>query len=257
VALGLFTILPLGTTQAIGRAQATRAIRWLPLTGLIVALPAAGVLLAVRAAGHGGERAALNSLLASVLAVAALAVLTGGLHLDGLADTADGLGSRRPAAGALEIMRRSDIGPFGVTALVLVLLMQVAALAAITQAGRAAAALVAAAVTGRVAVVLATGPSSPAARPDGLGALVAAATSGAARASVAAALLVAATAGAAAVGGLPFAWRAAAAVAAGLLAAGLLRRAALRRLGGLTGDVYGALVETGATTVLLVLALTA
>ena len=52
------------------------------------------------------------------------------MHLDGLADTADGLGSRRPADGALEVMRRGDVGPFGVVTLVLVLLAQVAALAA-------------------------------------------------------------------------------------------------------------------------------
>ena len=61
--------------------------------------------------------------------MAALALLTRGLHLDGLADLADGLGSGQPAATALDIMRRSDIGPFGTVTLVLVLLTQVAALA--------------------------------------------------------------------------------------------------------------------------------
>ncbi|NEC49139.1 adenosylcobinamide-GDP ribazoletransferase, partial [Actinospica acidiphila] len=57
------------------------------------------------------------------------AALTRGLHLDGLADTADGLGSGRPAEDALRIMKQSDVGPFGVLTLVLVLLVQVAALA--------------------------------------------------------------------------------------------------------------------------------
>ena len=69
--------------------------------------------------------------------MALLAVATGGLHLDGLADTADGLGSRRPADQALEIMRRPDAGPLGVATLVLVLLVQVSALASLPRrAGR-------------------------------------------------------------------------------------------------------------------------
>ena len=125
-------------------------------------------------------------LLGAALAVAVIAVLTGGLHLDGLADTADGLGSRRPAADALEIMRRSDIGPMGVGALVLVLLIQVTAVAAIPRLPLAAAALVLAEVTGRVSVVVAT--SSPAARPGGFGALVAGRTTAAERALTAGAL---------------------------------------------------------------------
>ncbi|MYV40156.1 adenosylcobinamide-GDP ribazoletransferase, partial [Streptomyces sp. SID1328] len=68
-------------------------------------------------------------LLAAVASAAVPAALTRGLHLDGLADTADGLGSGKPAEQALAIMKRSDIGPFGVLTLVLTLLAQVAALA--------------------------------------------------------------------------------------------------------------------------------
>jgi adenosylcobinamide-GDP ribazoletransferase len=251
-ALALFTIIPVRAPAAIGRPEAARAIPWLPVVGLVVALPAGGVLLAARAGSHGAR-----TLLAAVLAVAVLAVLTGGLHLDGLADTADGLGSRRPASEALAIMRRSDIGPFGVATLVLVLATQITALATVRPASQAAAALVAAAVTGRVAVVLATGPASPAARPDGFGALVAAASMARTRVVMAVVLLVAVTAGGAFLGGRALAWRAAAAILAGLLAAELLRRAARRRLGGLTGDVFGALIEVTTTTVLLILALTA
>jgi adenosylcobinamide-GDP ribazoletransferase len=251
VALGLFTVIPAGATGRVGRPEAARAICWLPVAGLVVALPAAGVLLAVDAGGHGTAR----RLLAAVLAAGVVALLTGGLHLDGLADTADGLGSRRPAEQALAVMRRSDIGPFGVVALLLVLLIQVTAVAALPPGGVDAAALVAAAVTGRVAALLATGPSSPAARPDGFGALVTAATSVRTRAGAVAGLLVAVAAGAALLGGEPLAWRAVAAAVAGLLGADLLRRAARRVLGGMTGDVFGALIELGATTTLLALAL--
>jgi len=212
-ALGLFTILPVRAVPEIGRPDAARAVLWLPVAGLLLSVPAAGVLLGVQAGGGSAPR----RLLAAALAIGVLALLTGGLHLDGLADTADGLGSRRPRDEALAIMRRSDVGPFGVVALLFTVLVQVTALATVTAGWPGVAALAVAAVTGRTAVVLATGPGSPAAT--------------AARAVIA--------------------------VLAGLCAAGLLRRLAVRRLGGMTGDVFGALVEVSSAMVLLALALTA
>jgi adenosylcobinamide-GDP ribazoletransferase len=255
-ALGLFTILPVKAAPEIGRDDAARAVLWLPVVGLLVAVPAAGVLLAVQAGGHSGPR----RLLAAALAVGVLALVTGGLHLDGLADTADGLGSRRPRDEALAIMRRSDIGPFGVAALLFTVLVQVTALATVAPGWPDAAALAVAAVTGRTAVVLATGPGSPAARPDGFGALVAGATTTRARVT-AAVMLLAVTAVTAAAAGAPWgaypALRAVFAVLAGLCAGELLRRLARRRLGGMTGDVFGALVEVSAAVMLLALALTA
>jgi adenosylcobinamide-GDP ribazoletransferase len=227
-------------------------VLWLPTAGLLLAVPAAGVLLAVEAGGHSAER----RLLAAALAIGVLALLTGGLHLDGLADTADGLGSRRPRDEALAIMRRSDVGPFGVAALVFTVLVQVTALATVNPGWPGAAALAAAVVTGRVAVVLATGPGTPAARPGGFGALVAGATSARARVTATGVLLaVAAVAGVVSWGRYP-AVRGAGAVLAGLLAAGLLRRLARRRLGGMTGDVFGAQIELATAAVLVTLALT-
>ena len=170
-----------------------------------------------------------------------LALLTGGLHLDGLADTADGLGSRRPREEALAIMRRSDIGPFGVAALLFTVLVQIAALATVAPGWPDAAALAVAVVTGRVAVVLATGPGSPAARPDGFGALVAGATSARARVTAGAALVRGDRGGRHGSVGRHPALRGVVAVLAGLCAGDLLRRLARRRLGGMTGDVFGAL----------------
>src|SRR5215469_13737884 len=250
-ALSLFTVFPVGAAPEIGRDEASRAVLWLPVVGALLAVPAAGVLLAAQAGGHATPRL----LLAAALAIGVLALLTGGLHLDGLADTADGLGSRRPREEALAIMRRSDIGPFGVAALIFAVLIQITALATVSPGWPEAAAVAAAAVTGRVAVVLTTGPGSPPARADGFGALVAGATTARARV-MAAALLLALVSGAAALAWGPFAaLRGAAAVLAGLLAADVLRRIAKRRLGGMTGDVFGALIEVSATTVLLVLAL--
>jgi adenosylcobinamide-GDP ribazoletransferase len=250
-ALGLFTILPVRAAPEIGRRDAARAVLWLPAAGALLAVPAAGVLLAVEAGGHAAPR----RLLAAALAIGVLALLTGGLHLDGLADTADGLGSRRARDEALAIMRRSDVGPFGVAALLFTVLVQITALATMTPGWPGAGAVVLAAVTGRVAVVLATGPGSPAARPGGFGALVAAATTARARVVAGAGLLVVAAGTAAAVSGTAAALRAAAAVVAGLLAAELLRRIAVRRLGGMTGDVFGALIEVASATAVLALAL--
>jgi len=158
VALSLFTTIPAGVNGTLDDDVAARAILWLPGIGLLLGAIGGGVVLAAGALNATGP----GRLLGAALAVAVIAVLTGGLHLDGLADTADGLGSRRPADVALEIMRRSDIGPMGVGALVLVLLIQVAAVAAVPRLPLAVAALVVAELTGRVSVVVAT--SSPAAR---------------------------------------------------------------------------------------------
>ena len=126
-ALGLFTILPVRADPEIARDEAVRAVLWLPAAGLLVSVPAAGVLLAVEAGGHD----ALRRMLGATLALGVLALLTGVLHLDGLADTADGLGSRRPAGEALAIMRRPDIGPFGVAALLFTVVAQITALATV------------------------------------------------------------------------------------------------------------------------------
>jgi adenosylcobinamide-GDP ribazoletransferase len=264
VALSLFTAIPAGVSGELDDETAARAIRWLPAVGLLLGGIGACVLLGSGLAGGGllggglagsglGTEPGPRRLLGAALAVAVIAVATGGLHLDGLADTADGLGSRRPAADALAIMRRSDIGPMGVAALVLTLLVQVTALAAVPRAPLAAAALVLAEVTGRVSVVAAT--SSPAARPGGFGALVAGRTTGLDRALTAGVLAVAVAASGVTVGGPALAARWLAAAVAGLAAGRLLQRTAERRLGGMTGDVFGAILQVSATTVLVAAAL--
>jgi adenosylcobinamide-GDP ribazoletransferase len=249
VALGLFTVIPAGVGGELDEGAAARALFWLPVLGAGLALAGSAVMVFVAAGKLSPER----QLLGAALAVALLALATGGLHLDGLADTADGLGSRRPADQALEIMRRSDAGPLGVATLVLVLLVQVCALASLPHGWRGAAGLVLAAVTGRVAVVLATG--WPSARPSGFGALVAGRTSAAGRAVSVVVLLAAVAAGGVLLGGLPAAARGLAAALAGLAAGAGLGLAARRRLGGMTGDVFGAIIELGTATVLLVLVL--
>jgi adenosylcobinamide-GDP ribazoletransferase len=220
---------------------------WAPAVGLLLGVIASAVLfLADHPLGAG-------PLTASGLAVGSLALLTRGLHLDGLADLADGLASGKPAPAALDIMRRSDIGPLGVVTLVLTLLLQVAALSQAESAGhsRGPAALIAAVVTGRLALTWACRRGVSAARPDGLGALVAGSVRPVVPAMATAVTLAVAIS--ATVAGGQLGWTLPLAVAAGLAAAFAVQRHAVRRLGGITGDVLGALAEI-ATTVTLVVA---
>ena len=248
-ALSLFTVIPVGGDGELGPGDGARAVRWLPAVGLLLGVAGACLVLGVGAVNGSGPGRALGA----ALAVALVAFLTGGLHLDGLADTADGLGSRRSPADALDIMRRSDIGPMGVATLVLVLLMQVAALAAIPRLPLAAAALALAEVTGRVSIVVAT--EAPAARPGGFGSLVAGQTTALDRVLTVGALACAVALAGLLAGGAGLALRGLVAAAAGLAAGALLQSIARRRLGGTTGDVFGAIGELSATAVLVAAAL--
>nr|WP_202516563.1 MULTISPECIES: adenosylcobinamide-GDP ribazoletransferase [unclassified Streptomyces] len=230
--------------------QAARAgMLCAPAAGLVVGGCAAGLGLLLLALGAG-------PLLAAVASAAVPAALTRGLHLDGLADTADGLGSGRPAEDALRIMKQSDIGPFGVLTLVLVLLAQVAVLAQLYGASwaRGAVAAVVSGVAARLALTLAARSGVPAARPEGLGAAVAGVVPKAAASGLAAVVVAAAGAAGAGLGGYDGV-RTAVAVAAAVAAAELLLRHCVRRFGGVTGDVFGAVAETAATTTLVLLSL--
>jgi len=231
-------------------ARATRSTRgvlpWAPLIGLLLGGVATGVAVL-------GTRW-ISPLAGAVLAVTVLALLTRGLHLDGLADTADGLAASYDRDRALAVMKRGDVGPAGLATVVVVLLVQVSALAqALAQAGSAA--VLVAAVAARTAVPLACARGIRAARPDGLGAHVAG--------SVAPVLLTAcvavtgaALAATSAATGEPW-WQGPAAVAAALAAAAVVLWRAVRRLGGMTGDVVGAAVEVATAAALVTLAGTA
>ncbi|MGW8376509.1 adenosylcobinamide-GDP ribazoletransferase [Streptomyces sp. ODS28] len=249
-ALGTLTVLPV-TVHRWDRAAARKGMLSAPFAGLAVGAAAAvlGVLLQLLGAGP---------LLAAVAAVAVPAVLTRGLHLDGIADVADGLGSGKPAEDALRIMKRSDIGPFGVVTLLLVLLGQVAAVAGLFARpdgwAYGALGIAVSAVTARTALTLASRHGVPAARPEGLGAAVAGTVPVRAAYAVAAAVAVLAALVAVPLSPAAAAY-AAAAVVLGLCASELLLHHCRRRFGGVTGDVFGALAETAATAALVVLSL--
>lgn len=244
-AVGMFSILPGAQVGDLDRRLAVKIMLALPWVGILVGGLAGAVLWTASLTG--------TTLLPAVLGVATLAFLTGGLHLDGLADVADGLGSRRDPDGARAIMRKSDIGPMGVIVLVLVLLVDIAALAAIRDALFAAWLLTCAAMTGRLASVHASRRQG--ADPSGFGALFAGHTS--LLGAVVDTLAVGAVVGAGSYWG--WGWQAAAcsaaALASALLVAHLWAHHLQRRLGGMSGDTFGSLIELTQTIFLVAMSL--
>jgi adenosylcobinamide-GDP ribazoletransferase len=226
-------------------AASTRGVLpWAPLVGLVLGAVATGVAVL-------GARL-VSPFVAAVLGVGALAALTRGLHLDGLADTADGLGPLRGRERAVQVMHQGDIGPFGVVTVVLTLLLQVACLTALLPGHWLA--LGTAVLTGRLALARTGLPRVAVAEGSSLGQAVAGTVSAPWFAGwlVGTAVLLGGVAWV--VEGPAGAGRLLAAAVAGLAAAELLRLHATRRLGGVTGDVMGAMAEVATTAALLVAA---
>jgi adenosylcobinamide-GDP ribazoletransferase len=242
LAVSWLTVLPVGTPVAVDRALARQALYWAPVVGAGLGVLVAGLLSALHALGA-------PSLLAGLTGVAALAGLTRGMHLDGLADTADGLGCYGGPRRALEVMRDGASGPFGVVAVVLVTSMQAAALGALAETGRLIPVMLAM-VAGRAAFSWCARTGVPAARPAGLGALVAGSQPPALPGAWLAVLLAG---GLVAIPGRP--WQAPLALALAALAVRTLSAHTHRRLGGLTGDVLGATTELTTTIILAICAL--
>jgi adenosylcobinamide-GDP ribazoletransferase len=177
----------------------------------------------------------------AVLLLAANALATGGLHLDGLMDTADGVFGGRTVERRLEIMRDSRIGAFGALAGGLTLLGQYACLSELTGVARLTA-LVVALSLGRWTMAAAIG-AFPSARATGLGATFHQA-GGRWPLALATGIALAAAAAAGLVGLCGF--------GAAVLVTLLGGRFLTGRLGGLTGDTYGALAMIAETFVLYI-----
>lgn len=236
IAWQLLTRLPSPSVHFSAQA-AGRSVAFYPVIGLIIG----GIL-----AGMHAVLAGVDAWLAAALILAVWVAVTGGLHLDGLADSADAwAGSHGDRRRALTIMKDARSGPAGITVVVLVLLLKFAALAALLRAGTAFA-LVAAPTLGRGAIVLLF-LTTPYVRPRGLGAPQAAHLA-VGSASLALGVVVSAVAYVLAI---PGAWTAAAVLATVLL----LRRQMRQLLGGVTGDTLGASCEIIEALTLIVLAL--
>jgi len=214
-----------------------------PIAG-VVAGAACGLLVALLFA------AGVPALPAALVAMAGLALITGGLHEDGLADMADGLGGGGTRERKLAIMRDSRIGTYGVLALVFCVGLRVSAVAQIAPAGSLApiAALAASAAFSRAMMVWLLN-ATPAARPDGLGALAGKPsdktmfTALGIGAALALALLWPVAGIGAALGTI--------AVAAAVSLA--VRALAMRQIGGQTGDVCGAVQMLSESAMLIVI----
>ena len=277
LALSWLTVLPVRAGAPDARTAAA-ALRWAPLVGGLVGAATGAVAVGLVALG-------VPTAVAGLLAVGFAGLATRGMHLDGLADTADGLGCYGPPERALAVMRDGGAGPFAVVTLLVVVGAQAAALATLAApagivAGPAATAAAAggipapggavlgagftdvaggtAAVLGVVAATALAGAAGraaflwvarrgvPAARPGGLGATVA----GSQHWWVAVAWWL----GLAAAGFALAGPRGVLAVGLGAAVVAALSWHTARRFGGMTGDVLGAASELATLTALVVLA---
>lgn len=232
------TRLPFPDPGQVDGPTLGRAALCYPLIGLLIGALVFGLLWALLALDPGIAQGPL-----AALALIVWVWLTGGLHLDGLADSADawvgGLGGRERT---LKILRDPSVGVMGALALGLALIAKWAGLMALIQGGGAAALIwLSALARGQILLLMLT---TPYARPQGLGAEVAAQLP---RGWAWAVLALVAGGSGLALGPL-------APALAGLILL-VLRRAMLRRLGGFTGDTAGALVELTEVAVLLALTL--
>ncbi len=223
-AVAFLTRLPVGRLARHDSDAVAAAAAFFPLVG-------AAILMAAGVVADASARFA-PPFLAGALAVAVLAAVTGGLHLDALADTADALGGWT-REDRLRIMRDHSIGAFGATALCLVLVIEVAAIASLVESGASLAAFAAVGAASRalappLAAVL------PYARVAEAGVSVTRGfTFGRSLAALAAAGAIAAVGGVAGLG----VFGAAVVVCA---CAGVFCR---RWIGGVTGDTLGATVQ--------------
>lgn len=236
-ALSFLTRLPGGAHPERAEDLAA-AVPWFPLIGVLVGALGAAVYVPLAEV--------VPPLTAAALAVGLAALITGGFHEDGFADSLDALSGGRDVAHRLEILKDSRHGTFGVLGLVVLTLVKVTSLAAL-DGGVAAAALIAAGALGRTGAVGVMGWAPPAdGATPGLGASY---LRGLSSQGVVAGLALGLVVGTLALGPLVV-------VAVALVAAGaaVVAAWARRRIGGVTGDLLGAAEQVGECAVLVLLA---
>ncbi len=232
-AVAFLTVVPVGAAAGHPVERLGRA--YFPAVGALLGLAAGASFVLVATV--------TTPPVAAVAATALLAVLTGALHLDGVADAADGLFGGRDIARRLEVMRDPRVGSFGLVAVILAMVGDVAALASLSPAQAIVALVIAGAISRWALLVMIA--TLPYVREAGLG-IAAAGPHRSIDVVIGSAIAVIVCL---------LAWRlaAVAALVAVVIALGI-RAIARRRIGGATGDIYGATAELSHLGVLIVFA---
>lgn len=244
LAVGTLTAIRVRPPSTVGPAVAGTAMLLAPLA----VLPLGLAMFCIAAAG---DRLNFAPQVSAVLAVGAVAMGNRAMHWDGLSDTIDGLAASYDAQRSLAAMKSGTSGPAGVVGVVVVLLAQVAGFSAVIGSYRGAALAGVAIVVSRSALALCSVRGIPAARREGLGATFAGTVPRTAAGLVLlASAVIVAFAGHEA--GLPW-WRGIVAVAAATLVVAELVRRSWARVGGVTGDLYGAAIELAVAAIAVAL----
>ena len=232
-AVTFLTAIPLGRTTDVGSRD---------LRGGLVLFPAVGALIgALTAATAWGAALVMPSFPAAVLGVATGVIVTGAMHLDGLADTADGVGVALAGRDPSAVMHDPRLGTFGGAALSLDLLLKVSVLSALVSGPRFPVEAIAAGALGRAAAIALIAALPYAGTAAGAGGWTRSMGGGPALIGIAIA---------SAIGILAVGWAFGVMAAAGLATAGVVGRWSRRHLGGATGDTLGAAAELTETLAL-------
>jgi len=239
-AISFLTRLPVGQGWTFTPKDVGRAMRWFPVVGVVLGaiyVVVARLLVPV-----------FPSLVTAVILVCVDASITGGMHFDGLADTADGFGGGRTREDVLRIMRDHAIGAYGAIALIVAIALKIETTSALIDSGRGIFFLGLAPVLGRWSAVLLSATQSYARPPGEEGGK----SVGAAARFVGRGELIVATVIAGSVAAV-YVWRGAAAFVLVAAASAWWGWRCRRRIGGVTGDTLGAGVEISECLVLLCL----
>jgi adenosylcobinamide-GDP ribazoletransferase len=245
LAVGTLTAVPVRPPRTVDRHRAGAAMMLAPVASLPLGL-------AVALVGGAGRRLDLPLPVVALLALGAAILGNRAFHLDGLADTVDGMAASYDPARSLAVMKTGTSGPAGVVAILLVVGLQATGLAGLLATSPRAPVLAGACVcVSRAALAVCCARGVPSARPGGLGDACTAAVPR----PVAALIWLAGGAVLALLGawtGLPW-WRGALAAALALAVTIAVVARATRRIGGVTGDVFGAAIELALATLLVAL----